>query len=114
MAFTFDATEEPPPKVLNHPPPLHGASPLRKKAREFSPIEPNNQFISNVSFRIPANDIHANKSRNKCASIFARMQQVDPTLVVLPSSNPDLPPLTTSSSFPTDAALHHPLLLHPF
>ena len=101
-----------PPKVtpnkndLRPPPALHG-SPPRKKERTTPPVQNDQVFIGNISFCIPASHFHENELRDKCATIFARLQQIDPSLVVLPSNpNPDtssdLPPLTSGSSFPTD------------
>ena len=101
MAYVMAPPDDASAKRNLRPPPAAGGFPPCKKDKWSSLIQKDQKFINNVSFCIPATNFHADKVRDKCASIFARLQQIDPTLTLLhidESSND--PPLTSGPSFP--------------
>ena len=96
-AKTRRLTNTRPPPAIHH---------LAKKQKQFESTKKTEIYVNNVSIKFPAsvNDVNI---RNKAATLFATMQQVDPTLTLLPlkKSEYELPVILRSSSFPTETQL---------
>ena len=101
MSFCFLTIKTATARKYQHqrsPPAIHHAA---KKAKHLEVFTLAELFVNNVSIRFPAG-VDDDNIRGKGTTIFATMQRVDPGLILLPlKKGSDLPPILSSSSFPT-------------
>ena len=106
MSFSFATKTAATTPTTKHtrPPP---AAPYDAKRTKHSEATTSTElFVNNVSIRFPTGVTDSN-IRDKMAILFATLQRVDPSLVLLPlkKEDTDLPALLSSSSFPSEVHL---------
>ena len=74
-----------------------------KKPKHFEASKSTELYVNNVSVKLPTG-VNDSNIRDKMATLFARLQRVDPGLVLLPLKKEmtDLPVVVHSSSFPDE------------
>ena len=87
-------------KNVRPSPAIHHAA---KKQKQLEAAKSTELYVNNVSVRFPTGVTDSN-IRDKMATLFARLQRVDPGLVLLPlkKDKTDLPVIVQSSSFPDE------------
>lgn len=102
MTFTFAAAalQMQQSLQLQRPPPAIHQFPKRQKTLDAA--KTTSYTVHNVSIKFSTAMTNDFNVRNKAAALFATMQQVDPSLAVLPLQDKALPPLLSGPLFPTE------------
>ena len=103
MSFTFvkkPAATTKTSKNVRPSPAIHHSA---KKPKHLEASKSTELYVNNVSVRFPTG-VNDSNIRDKMATLFARLQRVDPGLVLLPlkKEKTDLPVIVQSSSFPDE------------